>query len=298
MRLVTFDPATATDPEWAELHALSVAHLAAVAPNEPPPTPAELRRDYGPTSATVRLWSRMLRSGPDELAGYARLTVHDGEDTGYLHALVLAAEHRRAGHGRRLLDAAVEEARAAGCRNLVGWTAGPAGAAFLSAVGARVTGSYRRSIARLPVTVPAPALAPGYRLLTWAGPAPEELVDSYAVAREAINDAPRDADEAPERYTAGRIREIETRLAGRGQHLRVTVALDPDDRVVGFTGLYVSPSRVPPCPRATRRFCPPTGAGAWPGRSSTSRCACWPSPGRTSPRCPPATTPATWRCSP
>ncbi|MGY0236587.1 GNAT family N-acetyltransferase [Longispora urticae] len=241
MRLVTFDPATATDPEWAELHVLTCEHLSAVAPAEPPPTAAELRRDFGPRSGTVRLWNQALRDASGRLAGFARLTVRDGEDTGYLHALVVAAAHRRAGHGRWLLEQAVGEARSAGCRNLVGWTAGPAGAAFLDATGARVTGRYRRSLLRLPVTAPPPALAPGYRLLTWDGPAPDALIDSYAVAREAINDAPHDAEEAPERFTAAQIRETEAVLAARGQHLRVTVALDPDDRVVGFTGLYVSP---------------------------------------------------------
>ncbi|GIG63286.1 N-acetyltransferase [Longispora fulva] len=241
MRLVTFDPATATDRSWAELHALACAHLTAVAPDEPLPTEAELRRDFGPTSATVRLWNKALRSESGELVGFARLTVREGEDTGYLHALSIAADHRRAGHGRRLLAYAIDEARSAGCRNLIGWTAGPDGAAFLESVGARTTGRYRRALLRLPLTSPAPPLADGYRLRTWDGPAPDALIDSYAVAREAINDAPRDADEAPSRYTAERIREMEHRLAERGQHLRVTVALDCDDQVMGFTGLYVSP---------------------------------------------------------
>ncbi|WP_412539206.1 GNAT family N-acetyltransferase [Longispora sp. K20-0274] len=240
MRIVTFDAGTATDVEWAEVHGLFAAQLAAVAPAEPVPTVRELRREYD-VAPSVRPSNWAVRDASGEMVGFARLAVRDGKDTGYLHALLVTPDHRRAGLGRRLLALAAERARAGGCRNLVGWTADPAGREFLAAVGARVAGGFRKSVARLPVTAPPRRVPAGYRLLTWTGPAPADRLDSYARAREAINDAPHDPDEAPDRYTPERIREMEATLARRGQHLRVTVALDGAGTVVGFTGLYVSP---------------------------------------------------------
>ena len=79
----------------------------------------------------------------------------------------------------------------------------------------------------------------GYRLASWNGAAPDDLVASFARAREAINDAPS-VDEEWYAWDVERVRDLERALERRGRQIRVTVALDAADEVVAFTELRVS----------------------------------------------------------
>jgi mycothiol synthase len=83
----------------------------------------------------------------------------------------------------------------------------------------------------------------GYRLASWTGRAPDAVVESYALARNAMNDAPASNDS--ERYvsTVETVRGDEAMLEQRGRQLRVTVALDSSGAAVAFTELRVSPDQ-------------------------------------------------------
>jgi GNAT superfamily N-acetyltransferase len=95
-------------------------------------------------------------------------------------------------------------------------------------------------VLRLPLTTaPVPAVD-GYRTVSWTGAAPEELLVSYAEARDAINDAPHDEAIDDERYTPERIRAMESVVEGRDTELRVTVAVDDTGRVAGHTDVRVA----------------------------------------------------------
>jgi mycothiol synthase len=111
----------------------------------------------------------------------------------------------------------------------------------VKAVGAREsTDRNRRSVLPLPLrTPPVPAVA-GYELVSWTGPTPDDLLESYARARHAINDAPHDDAIADERFTPERIRDIEAAVARRDREQRVTVAVDGARTVVGQTELRVA----------------------------------------------------------
>ena len=78
------------------------------------------------------------------------------------------------------------------------------------------------------------------------GAAPERLLDSFARAREAINDAPVASEEDIAVWDGERVRDLEAALERRDRDIRVTVAVDGHGEVVAFTELRVSrvPSRL------------------------------------------------------
>jgi RimJ/RimL family protein N-acetyltransferase len=86
----------------------------------------------------------------------------------------------------------------------------------------------------------APAAA-GYRLAEWTGRVPAELLLSYAAARNAIREAPRDGLSFTEpEWTAQRVRDEEDTAVARGCELRVVAAIHQrTGQVAGLTCLEV-----------------------------------------------------------
>ena len=229
-RIVPLDPAKAGDDVLGQMWEL--CELLA-APGEPARSRADFIRSLrvGPSKARRWCW----RSGAD---GYAALLVQDGSSTGFLTELIVAPGARRQGTGRALVSAAADQARAVGCKHLVGGHLDADG--FVRAVGARDTvDRVRRSVLRFPLTTPPVSPVEGYRVVSWTGAAPAGLLESYAAARNAINDAPKDDSIDDERYTPERIRAMESSVERRDTELRVTVAVAPDGEVAGFTDVRV-----------------------------------------------------------
>jgi mycothiol synthase len=72
-------------------------------------------------------------------------------------------------------------------------------------------------------------VAAGFRLESWTGAAPEELLAEYARARTAITDAPNGESALEfEDWTPERVRTHEADLSARGVRNRVTVAVHED----------------------------------------------------------------------
>jgi GNAT superfamily N-acetyltransferase len=85
----------------------------------------------------------------------------------------------------------------------------------------------------------------GYRLERWTGPAPVELIVSYARARQVIHDAPRGEStyDLPE-WTVERVREAERELLDRHTEQLVAVAVDESTgEVAGLTIVRFYPQR-------------------------------------------------------
>lgn len=176
-----------------------------------------------------------------EVDGYASALASEGAGTAWLTDLYVLPGRRRRGIGRVLVEAAAEQTRAAGCKHLVGSFTDPAGPGFVAAVGARIgTDRTRHSVLRLPLDTPPVPAVDGYRLVSWRGVTPDELIESYAQSRHAINDAPHDDAIEPERFTAQRIRDIEAALVRRDRDQFVTVALDGGGEVAGQTEVRVA----------------------------------------------------------
>ena len=131
------------------------------------------------------------------------LVVHPAErQRGLGLALLRHAAGRAAAHGRAVLNGGARD--------------GSAGEAFARSVGAKPglvevqrvldPGQLEKGkLARL--RGPAERAAAGYSLVSWAGPIPEEFIEEVAALYNAMGDAPRDPEIAPEEWDAQRVRE-------------------------------------------------------------------------------------------
>jgi mycothiol synthase len=205
---------------------------------EPCRSPAEVEGflRHVPSVETRDYW---IAESKGECVGFATLAVMRDSPTGRVELLV-HPEHRRLGYGSALLDVVREQATKRGARRLASRHATGAGSSFAALVGAADTFREVRSLLRLPLPEDLrPRPVDGYSLRSWVGAAPEELLDSFARARDAINDAPGFGEER-EVWTAARIRDLEAAVARRDRDVRVTVALDARGEVVAFSELRIS----------------------------------------------------------
>ncbi|MEU4330918.1 GNAT family N-acetyltransferase [Nonomuraea dietziae] len=181
-------------------------------------------------SAFLRLFSRV---GQDHLAELD-LHVHPAE--------------RRSGVGSRLLAAALAAAREDGRRSVIAQAEpGSPGDVLLSARGFRkvLTLTY----ARLPLAQTNPddlreivhSPHPGYRLVAWDGVVPDELAETFAASRRAMDDMPMDdTDYGTVSWDVNRVREAAQAIENQGDLLHTVAAIaESDDSIAGFTELVV-----------------------------------------------------------
>ena len=242
-----------TDADGVAYHRLITATEAVDHPADPPTELAEiagrlrLRRD----DRRVLRW--VVRDG-DAMIGHVVLVLPDIDNQHLAMSNVLVRpDHRRRGLGTALLRAAVAAAAADGRSTfLVEADDGSPGEAFCRAHGLREVSRARLSLLRLAAVdwaeVGALAAAPhtGYRLVRWTDRCPDELVEQYAVAKTAMNDAPVDgADIADQVFTADVIRQNEAGHREMGFTDWVTVAVhEQTGAVAGLTELVLaSPPR-------------------------------------------------------
>jgi mycothiol synthase len=188
--------------------------------------PAAARRAYW----VVRLAGQAV--GFAQLSAAADSPVGDG-------AVMVHPEARRRGCGRALFGELAGHAAAAGCTTVAGGYATEAGGRFAGLLGAVPTRVDIRSVLMLADARLDAGPVAGYRLVSWNGPAPQRLVESYAQAREAINDAPAAAEGEWYSCDVAQVRDMEAAAARRGRQTRVTAALDRAGGVVAFTELRV-----------------------------------------------------------
>jgi mycothiol synthase len=227
------DAVTATDGVLLEVYRLIRGVGLESAPDVPSDPPDEILEQLRHPRGGAQVWHWVCGS---PVHGHVQLTLPRDSTTAYLRLLV-APERRRAGLGSALLATAARQARAVGCARLTAITGLTAGEAFANAAGAVFGRTSVRSVLHLPRDPGGPSaeLAAGYSVRSWVRTAPDELLDSYAVARNAINDAPWDEGVAKENWTPDAVRHAEAAIAGRGRQVRVTVGLAPDGTVAGFT---------------------------------------------------------------
>jgi len=249
METVRLDAATATAETVAALHEVEVAALAVDEPDRPPPAPADLDALLRVSRADRRTQQWLVVDGDRTVArSWLTLPDRDNRHTAFFSATVSPADRRR-GIGTRLLRTAVDVLVAEGRRAmLIEAFAGSAGAAFCDAFGFEEAQAERSSVLRLAlvdradVESLAAAPHPGYRLVGWQERCPDELLDSYTRAKQAMNDAPTGSmDWHRLEYTGGHIRADEDVLRRRGWQWRVVVAVhEPTGEVAGLTEVIVS----------------------------------------------------------
>ena len=237
MTVRPLDPATATTDMLDGVYEVSRLCQAEESPAEPPRTRVEMEGFllHVPASDLREYW---VAEDGGAIVGFGQLAGARKSPAPRVEVLV-HPDARRRGHGLALLESVLRAARERGARELIGVHATEAGSHFAARAGAADSQREVRSLLRLPVEASA-APVEGYALESWVGAAPERLLDSFARAREAINDAPFPSDAELEEWDGARVRALETALERRNRDIRVTVALADRDEVVAFTELRVS----------------------------------------------------------
>lgn len=188
----------------------------------------------------------LVRRG-GEVVGLASVCFLEAESSHIgLTEIVVDPRVRRQGIGTAVLRVLLPELRARGRHLVEGWqlTVGGDGPEWAKARGFTVVGTVLMQALEIAEADPALWDVPvpeGYRIQRWLGAAPEELVVSYAVARQAIHDAPLGelGYREPE-WTVRRVREHEAELRASGTEQRVVVAVhEATGAVAGLTELEV-----------------------------------------------------------
>ena len=237
MRVEEIDAKTASDELLLEVFAVEES----CSPSRP--------RDPQVALSQYRHWAKgtrrrfVVRQG-DVIVGTASLHVFDPAFA--IGQIAVRPEHRRCGYGRNLVDSLVAAAREESIPSFFGHHHDDAGAAFAAAMGSvddqrEIESELVLAHANLPEPVP----PEGWRLRSWLGAAPEELVESFARARDAMNDAPSPVGGFSEVTTVEDIRTMEETAEKRGRVIRVTVAVDDDGVVGAFTDLRVNHGPTP-----------------------------------------------------
>jgi RimJ/RimL family protein N-acetyltransferase len=196
-------------------------------------------------SDPVTFWVGRLADGRAAVVGLLELPAQENLE----QAAILIRVHpelRRQGHGTEMLRVLAQQAREAGRTRLLGANVreGGPGEPWVKQFGFERAQTY--IVQELAVARTDPALwqgpaVPGYRLYEWTGTAPQELLESYAAARQAISDAPAgQLTWATPQWTAQRVRREEAAHAAVGAEQRVVVSVhEATGEVVGLTELLV-----------------------------------------------------------
>jgi GNAT superfamily N-acetyltransferase/predicted GNAT family acetyltransferase len=235
MRIREVDASTAPDEELLALHALEEA----CAPPGEPFRPPELSLAYYRHSS-ARIRRHFFADEDGLLVGAATLSVF-GPAFHFADLVVLPA-YRRQGIGTALLEELRTAALELGASSFFGHYWSEDGAAFASHVGAREDQrDVRATLDLRAAELSEPSVPEGWRLLTWIGAAPDDLLESYARCRDAMSDAPDPEGVEWPAITVADVRELEQTAAKRGREMRVTIAVDERNEVAAFTDLRVTP---------------------------------------------------------
>lgn len=247
MQIQRLDAETVTDDDIPAIHELWVAVAAHDRPQDPAPllgnVVTRLRR-LGPDRRFVHV---VARDGGTVLGhAFARLSLVDNPHLGLVDVLV-HPRHRRQGIGTALLRELLAVLTAEDRPVLLAESeAGPAGDGFAAALGLKFVQASRMSLLRMAdvdwadVTALAAADHPGYRLEAYVDRVPDELLDGYARAKTAMNDAPvDDADFGDVAYSAEVLRAEWERGRGLGQPRVVFAVHSGTGDIAAFTEVQV-----------------------------------------------------------
>lgn len=252
MEVRRFDVRSASDEELHQLHRLTVASLAIDRPEEdvrsfdefvgrlhnPPPGFGEPTRWFVKDDDQVVAWATVY------------FPVAENQHLGLVEIFMVDPAVRGKGIGTALLRALLPAMIAGDRTTIEAWAvaAGGPGERWAHGHGFRTTQAMLTQ--QLLVQQVDPALwdlAPpaGYRPASWQGRCPDDLVESFAVARTAITDAPTgESAAAPVEWTAARVREVERELAEARIENWICVAVEESTgAVVALTAVEQHPHR-------------------------------------------------------
>ncbi|MFC4336463.1 GNAT family N-acetyltransferase [Salininema proteolyticum] len=254
----------AADPRTAdEMWRLTAASYAHDREGTPPPTEKSFRGRLAHTDTGERHFRRGIWEG-DRLVGYHTVTVFELEnkDLAFLREVVDPARRRR-GLGQALVEDALRVAGKAGRTRVLGFAYeqaedGPDRSP--AATRLKLKNGFRFNLREHSRMAPVAALgeeeerelfeesvaaSPGYRIRTWVGPCPEDVIESFCrLFAKLLGEMPTgELDLEDFQMTPERQRGEERGFAARGMTLVTTVALDGDGEVAAITE-YMVPAGV------------------------------------------------------
>jgi mycothiol synthase len=227
----------------------------AVRDPDDPPVPAEvLIPELEVERPEQRTGTWLARDG-GELLGYLSGGVRvEGENEGYAEfGIEVPDEGRGKGVEQALVAAALPWMRDRGATSLCWWAEDGADRTAAESMG--LTFRQQERCSRMQVDdvdpvqqeswIDAPrARDAGYRVVSWRGPCPDELLDPYVIAFSAMADAPVDElDWVPLKGSPERARRHERWIDEVGQTIYSSLALDAEGAAAGMTALCVHPAR-------------------------------------------------------
>jgi mycothiol synthase len=170
-----------------------------------------------------------------------------------LEAIEVHPEWRRRGIATELTRIAMGELVGHGAKTVMSWSWTPPGSAFCERLGFTLRQEERKSrllvgdvdFAQQDEWIAAPrAREAGYRVVSWAGFTPGEHLDAWAVACDAMADAPLDAVEwNHDPVQPEWVRAIESVKVQRGELRYASLALSHDGAPAGMTLVLLHPDR-------------------------------------------------------
>lgn len=243
-------PLTApTADDFRAWHRVQSAAFAHDRPGEPVPTQAAMQARLTTPGSGRRLVLWLVRGSGEEPVATATLRISSQPGRSRLAEVDMTVHpaHRRMGAGSRLLATVTEAAGEAGCHSLVTEVvAGTPGEGFLATRDfvpvLRLTwmrlsmDEISDRVRELP-DVP----HPGYRLTAWEGVVPDELAETFTLARQGMADMPIGGMDLGEvGWDVARVREIAEVIARRGDRLLTVAAIsEADGSVAGYTELVL-----------------------------------------------------------
>lgn len=246
-----FLPNQRSDQDIQEWYDVIVAALRKESPDLPLPAfdayLDQTRRPVGPLGPRLMWAARIGR----EIVGTAVVSFPDSENA---HMAVVAIHVRpdaqRQGIATQLLRVALPQIHASGRKLVAGLSlqVGLSGQLWATALGFRTVQEVLGQILRVQEVDPslwdveAPA---GFIARRWVGRTPDELVDSYARARTAIEDAPLgESSIVHPRWTVERVRQAEHDAERLGEEHFVVVAIhEQTGAVAAITEVALKASR-------------------------------------------------------
>ncbi|MEV7421106.1 MULTISPECIES: GNAT family N-acetyltransferase [unclassified Streptomyces] len=196
---------------------------------------------------TVHLATTAPDGSYEGVASLLLFTEAENRHTAFLNALVVRPDARRHGVGAALWSAVRAELASAG-RGSVSTVleVGGAGEAFVDSLGftnVLPLGWYVQRVRRTLEEIPSPVLPAGLRFADWTGVVPDAYAASFALAHDAMRDAPAGAlDERARRWDAERVRAAARVVEERGGVIHTSAVLDAGrgDAVVAYTEVVLA----------------------------------------------------------
>jgi GNAT superfamily N-acetyltransferase len=251
MRIERFDPLTAP-AEIRACHEMAAAGNPVDEPGLPPMTLPWFRAwwAYGYSGNPMQSWIAADETAAIVGSYLLELPERDNRENAFAFVLV-APSRRRQGIGRALLSHLAARSAEAGRRLLLSETRiGAPASAFAAATGG--TPGMRGVRRQLDLDSSMPARlqelraaaqphANAYRLRSWQGEAPAELVEGLSAVYTAMGDSPHDESYEPETWDATRLAASLERERAQGHRCYAVAALSASGELAAITQVSVDP---------------------------------------------------------